>query len=60
MDEMVLSDSVVKLDSDGHEVKRVSLLDAIVNSPFRELFTSYPKFISGGQDKWDPLHTNYA
>jgi len=61
MDEVTLTDSVVKLDSAGNEVKRVSLIDAILQSPFREMFTSYPKFIIGGkQDRWDPLHTNYA
>lgn len=61
LDNTVLSDQVVVLDEGGTEVRRVSLLDAIASSQFREMLSSYPKFIQRAkQDTWDPLHTNYV
>ena len=58
---LVLEDFLVYLSPEGTELRRVSLLDAIVDSRFRTLLESYPKFIDRGlESRWDPLHTNTA
>lgn len=48
-----LDDFVVVLDADGREVNKVSLTEALVNSPFEAFFYAIPSF-----SLTDPLHTN--
>ena len=48
----LLDDFVVRLSRDGEVLQRVSVLDAIANSEFRDLLATVTA------DEWDLLHTN--
>jgi hypothetical protein len=47
----ILEEFVVELGPDGNELKRVSILDALRNTPYQSLLKDAP-------DYWDILHTN--
>lgn len=51
--EPVLDDSLVVLSPDGEILKKISLIDALNDSPFRRLLWRVPSF-----SLEDPLHTN--
>jgi hypothetical protein len=48
----VLDDSVVELTADGKEVRRVSILDAFLNSKYASILSIAP------MRRWDVLHAN--
>jgi hypothetical protein len=50
--DVVLDDFVLHLSPDGKALQRVSLLDAIAESPFRHILTPVL------DEEWDLLHTN--
>jgi hypothetical protein len=50
--DQILDDFVVRLSPDGAPLQKVSLVDAIANSPYRSML----KAMSGAE--WDLLHTN--
>jgi len=47
----VLEDFVTELDADGNEIRSVSILDGLRNTPYASLLKDVP-------DDWDILHTN--
>jgi hypothetical protein len=47
-----LEDYVVQLSPEGKELRRVSVLKAVSDSPFQGMLHSVP------HEAWDPLHTN--
>ena len=48
----ILIDSIVELSAGGKELRRVSVLDAFLNSPFANILAIAPA------RRWDVLHTN--
>jgi hypothetical protein len=57
----ILKDDLVKISPDGEEVDRMSILEALADSPYRELvemFDARTKNPASGETPWDPLHTN--
>jgi hypothetical protein len=58
--ELVLDDQVVLLSSEGRPRTRISMLDALADSPYRWLLRAYPTYLEGekNEETWDPLHTN--
>ncbi|MFB6375809.1 MAG: arylsulfotransferase family protein [Bradymonadaceae bacterium] len=59
LDEPFLSDYLVVLSPEGKERRKISLIDALVDSAFRGVVDMLPKFL-GEAPRWDPLHTNTA
>ncbi len=59
--EEVLTDFIVRLSSQGEERARVSLTEAIVDSPYREMIQMHSpetRNPSSGERHWDPIHAN--
>ena len=50
-DQPILHDYVVRLDSSGKELRRISILQAILNSPYKSI-------LHRGPEQGDILHTN--
>lgn len=51
-----LEDFIVTLDSNGKKLREISILKAILNSPYKKWMHNSPK----EYQKWDILHTNSA
>lgn len=55
----ILDDFVVVLDKEGNKLKRFSVTEAVLKTPYRRMLEMYPYYIDDRREHdWDPLHVN--